>query len=77
MKCKLDGSIDHYKAWLVAEGYAQEKDIDFDETFASMCCMTIVCSICALAAHNFWNVHKLDIKIAFLNGDLHEEVHVF
>ena len=39
--------------------------------------MTIVHSICALAAHYDWNVHQLDIKIAFLNGDLHEEVYVF
>ena len=39
--------------------------------------MMTVRSICALAAHNDWNVHQLDIKIAFLNGDLHEEVYVF
>eukprot|EP00250_Pteridium_aquilinum_P010876 c19689_g3_i1 orf=64-1296(+) len=38
--------------------------------------MTTIRSICALAAHNGWNVHQLDIKTAFLNGDLHEEVYV-
>ena len=38
--------------------------------------MTTIRSICALAAHNGWNVHQLDIKTAFLNGDLHEEVDV-
>ena len=65
-----------YKARLVAKGYAQEKGIDFDETFAPTCRMTTIRSICALAAHNGWNVHQLDIKIAFLNGDLHEEVYV-
>ena len=62
---------------LGAKGYAQEKGIDFDETFAPTCCMTTVCSIYALAAHNDWNVHQLEIKIAFLNGDLHEEFYVF
>ena len=76
LKRKPDGSVDRYKARLVAKGYAQEKGIDFDETFAPTCRMTTIRSICALAAHNGWNVHQLDIKTAFLNGDLHEEVYV-
>ena len=76
LKQKPDGSADRYKARLVAKGYAQEKGIDFDDTFAPTCRMTTIRSICALAAHNGWNVHQLDIKNAFLNGDLHEEVYV-
>ena len=76
LKRKPDGSIERYKARLVAKGYAQEKGIDFEETFAPTCRMTTIRSICALAAHNGWNVHQLDIKTAFLNGDLHEEVYV-
>ena len=76
LKCKLDGSVERYKARLVAKGYAQEKGIDFEETFAPTCHMTIVRSICSFAAHYGWNIHQLDIKIAFLNGDLHEEVYV-
>ena len=73
LKCKPDGSVERYKARLVAKGYAQEKGIDYEETFAPTCRMTTVRSICALAAHHGWNVHQLDIKAAFLNGDLHEE----
>ena len=38
--------------------------------------MTTTRRLCALAIHYGWNVHQLDIKIAFLNGDLHEEVYV-
>ena len=53
----------------MAKGYAQEKGIDFEETFAPTCRMTTIHSICALAT-------KLDIKTAFLNGDLHEEVYI-
>ena len=60
----------------MAKGYAQEKGIDFEETFAPTCHMTTIHSICALAAYNGWNVHQLDIKTTFLNGDLHEEVYV-
>ena len=62
LKCKPDGSVDHYKVRLVAKGYAQEKGIDFEETFAPICCMTTIRSICALAAYNGWNVHQLDIS---------------
>ena len=76
VKCKPDGTVDRYKARLVGKGYAQEKGIDFDETFAPTCPVTTVRSICAIAAHRGWNVHQLDIKTAFLNGDLHEEVYV-
>ena len=72
----MGGSVDRYKVRLVAKGYAQEKGIDFDETFAPTYRMTTIRSICALAAHNGWNVHQLDIKTAFLNGDFHEEVYV-
>ena len=54
------------------KGYPQEKGIDFDETLAPTCRMTTICSLCALAAHNAWNVHQLEIMTAFLNGDLHE-----
>ena len=77
LKCKPNGSIDCYKVRLVFEkGYAKEKGIDFDETFAPTCRMTTIRSMCALATHHGWNVHQLDIKTAFLNGDLHEEVYV-
>ena len=76
LKCKPDGSIERYKARLVEKGYAQEKGIDFEETFAPTCRMTTIRSICSSIAHNGWNVHKLEIKTTFLNGNLHEEVYV-
>ena len=58
------------------KGYAQKKGIDFDETFAPTCHMTTIHSLCALVAHYGCNVHQLDIKRTFFNGDLHEEVYV-
>ncbi|MCO5602157.1 hypothetical protein L7F22_056285 [Adiantum nelumboides] len=58
VKMKPDGTIDRYKARLVAESFGQQK------------------GTVAIAAHHGWKVHQLDIKIAFLNGDLEEELYV-
>ncbi|MCO5580873.1 hypothetical protein L7F22_034745 [Adiantum nelumboides] len=76
VKRKQDGTVDRYKARLVAKGYAQQKDIDYDETFAPTSRASTVRSLVAIAAHHNWKVHQLDIKTAFLNGDLQEEVYV-
>ncbi|MCO5578365.1 hypothetical protein L7F22_032206 [Adiantum nelumboides] len=51
LKRKPDGEIDRYKARLVAKGYAQQKGIDYEETFAPTCRMTTVRFLCALVAH--------------------------
>ena len=74
LKRKPDGSVERYKARRVDRYKARR--VDYEETFAPTCRMTTIRSICALTAHNGWNVHQLDIKTAFLNGDLHEEVYV-
>ena len=68
--------LNRYKARLVAKGYAQQKGIDYDETFAPTSCTARVRSLVAIVAHHGWKVHQLDIKTAFLNGDLQEEVYV-
>ena len=76
VKRKADGSVDRYKARLVAKGYAQKEGIDYEETFAPTSRITTIRCVIALAAHNNWEVHQLDIKTAFLNGFLAEEVYV-
>ncbi|GKA87206.1 ribonuclease H-like domain, reverse transcriptase, RNA-dependent DNA polymerase [Tanacetum coccineum] len=77
-KTKRDakGEIIKYKARLVAKGCVQEQGIDFDEVFAPVACIKIVRLILALAAYHGWQVHHLDVKSAFLHGDLKEEVYV-
>ncbi|GJZ41320.1 zinc finger, CCHC-type containing protein [Tanacetum coccineum] len=77
-KTKRDakGEIIKYKARLVAKGYVQEQGIDFDEVFAPVARIETVRLILALAAYHGWQVHHLDVKSAFLHGDLKEEVYV-
>ncbi|GJY45093.1 zinc finger, CCHC-type containing protein [Tanacetum coccineum] len=77
-KTKRDakGEIIKYKARLVAKGYVQEQGIDFDEVFAPVARIETVRLILALAAYHEWQVHHLDVKSAFLHGELKEEVYV-
>jgi hypothetical protein len=70
------GDVVKHKARLVAKGYVQRQGIDFDEVFAPVARMESVRVMIILAAHLSWSVHHMDVKSAFLNGDLGEEVYV-
>lgn len=70
------GCIVKHKARLVAKGYVQRQGIDFDEVFAPVARIETVRLIIALAAQEGRDVHHMDVKPAFLNGDLQEEVYV-
>ncbi|KAJ9541588.1 hypothetical protein OSB04_028094 [Centaurea solstitialis] len=75
---KLDeiGTIIRNKARLVAQGYRQEEGIDYDETFAPVARLEAIRLFLAYAAHMNFKVFQMDIKNAFLNGKLNEEVYV-
>jgi hypothetical protein len=77
-KVKKDekGAVVRHKARLVVKGYAQRQGIDFDEVFAPVARMEAVRLLLALAAQEGWEVHHMDVKSAFLNGELQEEVYV-
>jgi hypothetical protein len=77
-KVKRDeyGAVVRHKARLVVKGYAQRYGVDYDEVFAPVARMEAVRLLLALAAHEGWEVHHMDVKTAFLNGDLQEEVFV-
>ena len=77
-KVKKDpnGNIIKHKARLVAKGYAQREGVDFDEVFAPVARIETVRLLIALAAQMSWEIHHMDVKSAFLNGELMEEVYV-
>ncbi|GKB15854.1 putative ribonuclease H-like domain-containing protein [Tanacetum coccineum] len=77
-KVKLDelGGILKNKARLVARGYRQEEGIDFEESFALVARLEAIRIFLAFAAHMNMVVYQMDVKTAFLNGNLREEVYV-
>ncbi|RVW25663.1 Retrovirus-related Pol polyprotein from transposon RE1 [Vitis vinifera] len=77
-KTKLNklGEVDKYKAWLVAKGYSQQQGVDFTEIYAPVARMDIVRMIVALAAQRGWTIYQLDVKSAFLHGELSEDVRI-
>ncbi|KAI5336252.1 hypothetical protein L3X38_015519 [Prunus dulcis] len=75
-KLNLDGSIQKHKVRLVVKGYAQKPGIDFNETFAPVARLDTITTLIALTAQKRWKLYELDVKSAFLNGMLKEEVYV-
>ena len=77
-KTKLNerGEVDKHKARLVVLGYAQKYGIDYTEVFAPVARWDTIRLIMALAAHQNWDIYQLDVKSAFLHGELKENVYI-
>lgn len=70
------GDVERYKARLVAKGFTQREGIDYHETFSPVSKKDSIRIIMALVAHFDLELHQMDVKMTFLNGDLAEDVYM-
>ena len=74
MKYKPNGSVDRYKACLVARGFSQTYGVDYVETFSPVVRLNSIWILLSVVTNKLWKLFQLDIKNAFLYGDLTEQV---
>jgi hypothetical protein len=76
IKTRSNGTVNRYKAHLVAKRFTQEYGIDYEETFAPVARLSSVRTLIAVSASGHWPLFQMDVKNAILNGELTEEVYM-
>ena len=76
VKTNEDGSVERYKARLVVKGFLQRAGVDYDETYATVASLKSLRLVLTLAATEDMEIHQIDVKTAFLNGDLPQVIYM-
>ncbi|KAM0988113.1 hypothetical protein ACFX13_012331 [Malus domestica] len=75
-KLKADGTIDKFKARLVAKGYRQKEGLGYFDTYSPVSRITSIRTLIAIAAVYNFDIHQMNVKTTFLNGELDEEIYM-
>jgi hypothetical protein len=75
-KFHFDGSLARHKARWVIRGFSQQPGVEFDETFSHVVILATIRIVLSLALTHSWPIHQLDVKNAFLHGNLDEVVYI-
>ena len=75
-KTDMEGKVVTYKVRLVAKGYRQRQGVDYEETFLQVAMVKSIRILLAIAAYSDYEIWQMDVKTAFLNGNLTEEVYM-
>ena len=76
IKYLADGTIERYKARLVAQGYTQTYGVDYSKTFSPVAKNDIIRVLFSITANKDWPLHEFDVKNVFLHGKIEEEVYM-
>ena len=72
----IDGNVETFKTRLVAKGYTQKEGIAYEETFLPVAMLKSIRILLSIAAHYDYEIWQMDVKAAFLNGNLDEEIYM-
>jgi len=76
IKCGPDGQVQKYKACIITQGFTQVEGLDYDQTFAPVVKLSTFCAILAIAVQQNLTIHQMDVKAAYLNSKLKEEIYM-
>jgi hypothetical protein len=76
IKHDADGSVEKFKSRFVVKGFSQKEGVDYNETFALVARYTSIRAVISIATEMGWRIHQKDVKTAFLNGIIEEEVYI-